>query len=692
MHMPARLSGSEIHEDSSYRWRRRLSWSYTSFFPRPDSVQRLLAISVGDLMYQCVGLLSYRHPKWIRSGEDSTDRVGSVLDDRCLRRLYHFQRFRTRDRHLDINWKVDHCRDLRYFKCSIRNSGCLPCAVARYWPMRKYLLLALLYSVISLQVFGAAEVDPSRVVILANSFVPESVALAKYYSEKRGIPKENIISLRMPDKETISWQEYVDTIHNPLRRWLVKKGWMHVLGTVESDKTTGLEGGRVISHQVRYLVICQGTPLRISHNDALAQPEHVQAFRQNLPSIFRSAGDDEKAFNNYFAKTYASVDSELACLAMGDRQVVGFIPNPLFRQPNPGLLEEVQVIRTSRLGGPSFSAARALVDNAIRAEKEGLRGRAYIDRGGPYPLANTWLESAAEDLRKAGFSVSEDESKEVFAAGDRFDAPAIYLGWYTQDVTGPFKEPGFQFAPGAIAAHLHSFSARTLQKDDSLWVGPLVARGATATVGNVYEPTLFLTHHFDVLTKALLSGMTWGDAAWLATPTLSWQNITIGDPLYSPFQKPLNEQLKEIAAPHNAFLGQYIIIRWMNLLERQGERENALKFGKTAFNETPGIALALEIARLEAALGEIDSAAERLGFIRKLTFTTHEDHGVAIDTARFLASIKKVDAALDTLRFVRNQTQSESTLKRLRKVGRQIAEEAGRSTAEWQEPDAGAAP
>ena len=39
---------------------------------------------------------------------------------------------------------------------------------------------------------------------------------------------------------------------------------------------------------------------------------------------------------------------------------------------------------------------------------------------------------------------------------------ALYFGWYDWNVSGPFLNPRFRFRKGAVAMHLHSFSAEQL--------------------------------------------------------------------------------------------------------------------------------------------------------------------------------------------------------------------------------------
>ena len=70
------------------------------------------------------------------------------------------------------------------------------------------------------------------------------------------------------------------------------------------------------------------------------------------------------------------------------------------------------------------------------------------------------------------------------------------------------------------------------------WVGPLIAHGADATMGCVYEPYLALTPHVDIFTRRLLDGDSFAEAAYACQPGLSWMTTVVGDPLYQPFQTP----------------------------------------------------------------------------------------------------------------------------------------------------------
>src|SRR4029450_12276497 len=98
-----------------------------------------------------------------------------------------------------------------------------------------------------------------------------------------------------------------------------------------------------------------------------------------------------------------------------------------------------------------------------------------------------------------------------------------------------FTESDFRFVPGAVAVHIHSFSAATLRDPNANWVAPLLAKGAAASLGNVYEPYLQLTANLDIFNDRLLRGFTLAESAYMSHRGLSWMSVVVGDPLYRPY-------------------------------------------------------------------------------------------------------------------------------------------------------------
>ena len=142
---------------------------------------------------------------------------------------------------------------------------------------------------------------------------------------------------------------------------------------------------------------------------------------------------------------------------------------------------------------------------------------------------------------------------------------AIYCGWYDEHVSGPFTLPQVEFMPGAFAYHLHSFSANTVRSTNEYWVGPLLAKGATCTMGCVNEPYLSGTPNVAAfLARWIGSGFTFGEAAWAAQTVLSWQTTVVGDPLYRPFGKSPQQLHKELDQRHSPLI-EWSFLRLMNL-------------------------------------------------------------------------------------------------------------------------------
>ncbi len=349
-------------------------------------------------------------------------------------------------------------------------------------------------------------------LVIYNKTVPESVVLAKFYAKQRGIPRDHLIGLNCTSNEEISRAEYDDTIADPLRKIFVKRGWWT---THESDGETS-----VIGSAIRFVALIKGVPMKI-------QP--AKDYPGDAP------GQDPIGNRNE-----ASVDSELAVLAAYSRQISGVIANEYFQSfraiadfQNPGLL------LVCRLDAPSAATVKQMIVEAIKTEKKGLWGRAYVDgarNSTPgLSVADKWLSEIVEQCRRVGIPVVYDNNPQIFPDGFPVTDCALYYGWYTENIAGAFAQPEFHFLPGAIAVHIHSYSAGTLRDPKSGWVGPLVTKGAAASVGNVYEPYLQFTPQLDILNDRLLHGFTFAESAYMSMRVLSWMSVMVGDPLYRPY-------------------------------------------------------------------------------------------------------------------------------------------------------------
>lgn len=499
-------------------------------------------------------------------------------------------------------------------------------------------------------VFAAEEIsdESARVVVVANSDDPESLDVAAHYMRVRGIPEGNLVALPMPTKETVSWREFGERVFSPLRREFVARGWIDgvVPEGVPADaffraplafpknfdpsKSKNAE-------KISFVVLCRGVPLRIANAPELLPPlppppePTVNADGETVPAPERKRGPLDV--------NCASADSEIALLGVPETAANGAVLNPFFKDNlNRKIPAAKLFLRVARLDGITAADAKALADGAVAAEEKGLLGRAYVDIGGPHAQGDKWLALCAEKTRELGFGTSIERSRALMDATARYDAPALYFGWYSGSVGGFFRDPNFRFPAGAVAIHIHSFSA-TSMRSKTAWTPGLVARGAAATVGNVYEPYLGMSHYPHYFLEALAEGKTAGEAAAYSIPVLSWQGIFVGDPLYRPLKKSVEAQMTEARrAPTR--LSQYAFLRAANLAAAGGDAEAERSILKSAEMSAPGLALNFALAEKEAA--------EKGACSRRITVRVPEleNPGLMLETARLLAKSSRAADAL----------------------------------------------
>lgn len=380
------------------------------------------------------------------------------------------------------------------------------------------------------RLWGASINEGDSVVVVYNRNMPDSLAVAEHYAAKRSVPQEHLVGLDLPTSESMSRESYERLVETPLLARFRDQEWFEYDYEVipASRERVGGVLKRIKQASVRYLALCYGVPLKI-------QPDED----------FAEEGKDQIRIE--LRRNEACIDSELAILPLDRslRRVYGPLKNPAYGVTNAvEIRPEMGILMVSRLDGPSAEHAKGLVDRAIQAEEDGLWGRAYFDlRGitsGEYKLGDDWIAKAAEFSRQVGLETYVDRESATFPVSLPLSHIGLYAGWYETNVTGPFGLDSVEFMPGAIAYHLHSFSAQTIRSDSRNWVGPLIQRGATATMGCVYEPYLALTPNLEIFFARLFQGFGLAEAAYASQQAVSWQTTVVGDPLYRPYGKPLS--------------------------------------------------------------------------------------------------------------------------------------------------------
>ena len=385
---------------------------------------------------------------------------------------------------------------------------------------------------------GAAELK-AHLLVVYNNLSPDSLSLAHYYAKARGIPDDRVFGIDCPQDEEITRAQFEKQIRTPIDQYLLGKGWIkRSPGQFPLSKDKTLDVTVATENKIWCIVLMKGIPLKIAHDPSLQEP----------PTTVVELNTNA-----------ASVDSELATLPIVGLPAIGVMPNPFYLlgfKRSFDELDALQMILVGRLDGPTANDVRRMIDDAKVAEQNRLAGKVEIDTRGldrassGYFSGDQMLLDSVPLFRKEGMEVDVDTKPDLFPDNLPWTNVALYAGWYAENAKGPFmrevkdgstSEPAF--AKGAIAYHIHSYDASTLRTDKGHWAGPLLAKGAAATMGAVYEPYLDFMPHWDDFTRRILDGETFIEAGYGSQKVLSWMITFVGDPLYTPFGIPTEKAI-----------------------------------------------------------------------------------------------------------------------------------------------------
>src|ERR1700719_4453430 len=151
--------------------------------------------------------------------------------------------------------------------------------------------------------FAEKPLAPATIVVF-NKDVPESIELARFYAQKRGIARDHLVGLSCSRTEEISRLEYDTMIRDPLRAVFKERNWW-TLNEPRNGPVT------VTSNSIRFVAMIKGIPLKIR-----PAPDYP-GDKPGAPPIGN--------------RNDASVDSEVATLGAFTDQISGALPNPYFQ-------------------------------------------------------------------------------------------------------------------------------------------------------------------------------------------------------------------------------------------------------------------------------------------------------------------------------------------------------------------------
>ena len=383
----------------------------------------------------------------------------------------------------------------------------------------------VILSIILLCAVSALALEPNEILIIANSDIASSVELAKYYCSKRSVPAENILTLPLGATlvDNISRQDYEDRLVAPIH---VKLSSREFAGKIRCLLTTygvpfRVQGRGIVEGSEKKLKKLQKQLEKQKINLKKLQQDSPDNLAQKKKQINNKITQIQSAINPIIGKeTNASVDSELSMLLFDEYELYRWQPNKLrYNMP----FWDYKSLMVCRLDGPSYKIARSLIDKAMVAERNGLKGNAYIDSGYSITRKNKPLfdkyDKSLRDLvvsimAMTKFPVKRERTEKLFEPGSCPNT-ALYCGWYSLEK----YVDAFDFVDGAIGYHISSLEAVSLRDPNSLqWCPAMLRDGITATLGAVAEPYLESFPEPDRFFNNLFEGQTLVKAYYHAKP------------------------------------------------------------------------------------------------------------------------------------------------------------------------------
>lgn len=274
-----------------------------------------------------------------------------------------------------------------------------------------------MFCVVPLDVFA---LQPDQILLIANSDVKESVEIAQYYCAKRQVPTSNILALKLGSmtSDEISRQNYDNLLAVPIRNKLTDPnilGKIRCLLTIygvpiKVGPTAPLKDQQPLLYKLQEQL--KQAKAKVQQIGKLSPTNHTaqqKAYDDNLIADLQSQIDRINS-----KETNAAVDSELSMVLFGDYDKYRWQKNWLsLKMP----YWDFKSLMVCRLDGPGEKIAKGLIDKALLAEKNGLKGTAYIDSGfgidkeAAYKQFDEYLIQLAESIRfRNNFKVVEERT------------------------------------------------------------------------------------------------------------------------------------------------------------------------------------------------------------------------------------------------------------------------------------------
>jgi uncharacterized protein (TIGR03790 family) len=338
-----------------------------------------------------------------------------------------------------------------------------------------------------------------NVLVVANQNSTNSLELANYYCEKRGIPPNNVLRVNWTGGNTTwSLADYTNVLLNP------------VLDAVHL---------RGLTNQIDYLVLSMDLPFQVTEDGNSS----AAGINSSTSPLFYGFKADEPAppqpgVPNSCFLPYASSNSY-----SGSEMA--------FELARPGTAPTNSFL-TTMLTASSLAQAKYLVD-AGRASDSTFPAQPVLLAHGGDPFRNvryaTFDDAIFNTRLRPGYLLYETN----------LDSPSWFanlLGFQTG--LQNFGINSNTFVPGAIADSLTSYGGLIFGPNDQTSLIAFIDAGATASYGTVVEPCNYLEKFPSPQTYFYQARGFSVAESYYQSVTNPYQGLIVGEPLAAPFARP----------------------------------------------------------------------------------------------------------------------------------------------------------
>lgn len=420
--------------------------------------------------------------------------------------------------------------------------------------MKRIFAVASLFFLLPVVVY--AQPTPSKVLIVYNTNyagdddsdgVQDSLQVAQYYAQKRGVPSQNLLGISFPNPHGIDNFSILESVLlQPVKTKLSALGPTNIDVILMSHMTPLLYAeGRDTYYNTKQSVSIDNILMALNYwksSPGIRWMENPTYF-ERTPTI----GTDLGRFNHSYK--YANTDIYLVTRLAGPGgvwRVLDLVDQALYGERyatlQPGYLHGIAYVDSQNRVG-NYTAENLLASQAVQTGNYGATPGSN-NSGTGYNNTDQNIAYTHHYVLSKGYPLKWENSGEIIgrpsavfhdgASGQYAPRAFLYGGWYAYNN----YIPNWEWLPGSVGTDLNSssFSWSIYNGGTLAWGTRALAEGLTAASGVVSEPYTIGAPRPNNLIYYILQGFTFAEAASLATPSYGWMPLSIGDPLYAPFK------------------------------------------------------------------------------------------------------------------------------------------------------------